>query len=86
MAYQRRCHLGPCLGRTDLILFVFLQVRALRVVSMVFDQLFEKAPPAGFEPAHTAPECVSVRAFYLRKRRYRLPLGGVWGAGFRLRG
>ena len=23
---------------------------------MVFDQLFEKAPPAGFEPAHTAPE------------------------------
>ena len=27
-----------------------------------------RAPPAGFEPAHTAPECVSAHAFYLRKR------------------
>jgi hypothetical protein len=38
------------------------------VVPMAIDQVFEKASPAGFEPAHTAPEWVSVRVFYVRKR------------------
>jgi hypothetical protein len=41
------------------------------------------APPAGFEPAHTAPECIALHAFYLRKRDFWNLLGRVWGAGIR---
>src|SRR5216684_7118531 len=48
----------------------------------VFDRVFEKAPPAGFEPAHTAPECISLHAFYLQKRHLDDGLGRVWGAAF----
>src|ERR1022692_2152882 len=38
-------------------------------------------PPAGFEPAHTAPECVSLHGLYLRKRPPDRVLGRVWGGG-----
>jgi len=41
------------------------------------DGVFEKAPPAGFEPAHTAPECIAVHAFYLRRRDFCCPVGRV---------
>jgi hypothetical protein len=34
--------------------------QSIAIVSMVFDRIFEKAPPAGFEPAHTAPEAVAL--------------------------
>jgi hypothetical protein len=42
------------------------------------------APPAGFEPAHTAPECISVRAFYLRNANIRRVWGAHGGGGQRL--
>jgi hypothetical protein len=35
-------------------------------------------PPAGFEPAHTAPEWMFVHAIYLRKRHFFGGLGHVW--------
>lgn len=34
-------------------------------------------PPAGFEPAHMAPECTALHAFYLRERPLRELLGRV---------
>src|SRR5258708_25602455 len=44
--------------------------------STTLDQVFEKAPPAGFKPAHTAPESVAVLAADLHK----CALGGSGGA------
>src|SRR5260370_12053625 len=48
--------------------------------SGVFDRVFGKAPPAGFEPAHTAPECTALHASYLQKRHFHGRLGRVWAA------
>src|SRR6266581_7540640 len=44
---------------------------------MVFDRVFGKAPPTGFEPAHTAPEWTAVCAFCLRE----FPFGRGFGTG-----
>ena len=42
-------------------------------------------PPAGFEPALTAPEAGPVRGCHLAKRVLASPLGSVWGVrGWRL--
>ena len=43
------------------------------VVPIMIDQVFEKAPPAGFEPAHTAPEAVALspELWGLARRRPR---------------
>jgi hypothetical protein len=43
------------------------------------------APPAGFEPAHTAPEWVSACALDLQERRFLAILGGEWGTLVRSR-
>jgi hypothetical protein len=45
------------------------------------DRVFEKGPPAGFEPAHTAPEWTPACRPELRKRIYSWSLGGKWGTG-----
>ena len=37
-------------------------------------------PPAGFEPALTAPEAGPVHGCYLAKRTVPVRLGSVWGA------
>src|SRR5215472_2332769 len=37
-------------------------------------------PPAGFEPALTAPEAGPVHGCYLAKRAVPVRLGSVWGA------
>jgi hypothetical protein len=48
--------------------------------SIFLDQVFEIAPPAGFEPAHTAPEAAALYRADQRKRvgggRCRACLGG----------
>src|SRR5215469_13407941 len=38
-----------------------------------------RVPPAGFEPALTAPEADPVHRFYLAKRTVPVRLGSVWG-------
>ncbi len=44
----------------------------------VFELWLLPVPPAGFEPALTAPEANPVRPNYLRKRTWRASLGSVW--------
>jgi hypothetical protein len=75
------------MGRADLILLAFPQVTACARTKETYGQKFEKiplaAPPAGFEPAHTAPEGNAPQRLYLAKRAEPVWLGGVWGVGDR---
>jgi hypothetical protein len=42
--------------------------------------VFDLAPPAGFEPAHTAPECNPSYRRYQRERGLGCLLAGAYGA------
>jgi hypothetical protein len=69
------------MGRADLILLAFPQVTACARTKETYGQKFEKvplaAPPAGFEPAHTAPEGNASQGFYQVKGANSGALGGV---------
>jgi hypothetical protein len=66
------------------IVFAFPQVRALRLSKAMFGQVFEKnrlpAPPAGFEPAHTAPEGNGADGCDQAERVMALVIGSAEGA------
>src|ERR1019366_6212794 len=89
-SFTQAAVLGGHMGRADLILLAFRQVTACARAKETCGQKFEKiplaAPPAGFEPAHTAPEGNAPQRLYLAKRAEPVWLGGVWGVGDRGRG